>query len=394
MAIYAIYEGNMETLKKKIFRIKNKCAKYNCDFSFSIVGEEFRDHKNPLGFIEKLKFYLVEAEGKAEINGWRFVGVIDHSFNTGNVITKAIYDIEIPERFYTAGCNCEHCKVNRWRAKTYLIQNTETKEIKQVGKSCLKDYTNGLDADLIACILDGIVTLEECGAPNGVGYKFYYPVDIILQIAFEAVRKFGYIKVDYNNPNKRTTKQQVYEFFEILERNNSSNLFKKAKEEIERSNFNYKTEENENLAVSAIQWIKSQNPTNEYMKNLRALCSKSAIEGRYIGILASLAPTYLKTIEQQEKKEAEKKVFKSSTYKYNVGERVTFSIIDIKVLTSYETQFGVTVIYRFVDTENNIYIWKTTKHLDGEFTKITGTVKELSEYNGIKQTVLTRCKLA
>lgn len=394
MAIYAIYEGNMEKLKKKIFRIKSKCLKYGCDFSFSIVGEEFRDHKNPLGFTEKLKFFLVEAEGKAEVNGWRFLGVIDHSFNAGNVITKAIYDVDIPERFYIAKCNCEHCKVNRWRAKTYLIQNIETKEIKQVGKSCLKDYTNGLDSELVASILDGIVTLEECGAPSGVGYKFYYPIDVVLQIAFEAVRKFGYIKVDYNNPNRRTTKQQVYEFFEVLERNNRSNLFKKAKEEIEESNFNYNTEENENLAESAIQWIKSQNPTNEYMKNLKTLCSEAAVEGRYLGILVSLVPTYLKNIEQQEKKEAEKKVFKNSIYKYSVGERVTFPIVDIKVLTSYETQFGVTVVYRFIDPENNIYIWKTTKQLNGEFTEITGTVKELSEYNGIKQTILTRCKLS
>lgn len=391
MAIYAIYEGNMETLKKKIFRIKNKCAKYNCDFSFSIVGEEFRNHKNPLGFIEKLKFYLVEAEGKAEINGWKFIGVIDHSYSESNIITKAVYDVAIPERFYTANCDCEHCKIKRWRAKTYLIQNTETGEIKQIGKSCLKDYTNGLDAELTTAILDGLVTLEEGGVPTTASYKFYYPVNIILQMSFEAVNKFGYRKT---NDYTRSTKTQIYEFFEVLERNNHSALFKKAQEEIENSNFDYCTEENQELAKKAVQWIKSQNPTtSEYLRNLKTLCTEGAIDGKYLGILVSLAPTYLKAVEQQKKQEAEKKTFENSNYKYNIGERVTFSITDIKVLTSYETQFGITIIYRFLDSENNVFIWKTTKRLNGEFTEITGTVKELSEYNGIKQTVLTRCKL-
>ena len=58
--------------------------------------------------------------------------------------------------------------------------------------------------------------------------------------------------------------------------------------------------------------------------------------------------------------------------------------------------YGVTCLYEFVTDDDNIFIWKTSKYLDKieKITSITGTVKEHKEFNGIKQTELTRCKTA
>jgi len=53
-------------------------------------------------------------------------------------------------------------------------------------------------------------------------------------------------------------------------------------------------------------------------------------------------------------------------------------------------------IYSFVDSKGNVLVWKTTKGLsieDGDKVIITGTIKEHSEYKGVKQTVLQRCKI-
>ena len=52
-------------------------------------------------------------------------------------------------------------------------------------------------------------------------------------------------------------------------------------------------------------------------------------------------------------------------------------------------------IHKFVDPDGNIYVWKTTTYVDGDYGTelvLAGTVKEHTEYNGEKQTVLTRCK--
>ena len=72
---------------------------------------------------------------------------------------------------------------------------------------------------------------------------------------------------------------------------------------------------------------------------------------------------------------------------------------------SYKTQFGDMNIYTFTDIFNNVFVWKTSSYLDrivgnickpvlkGEMVELKATVKDHDEYQGIKQTVLTRCKV-
>jgi hypothetical protein len=53
-------------------------------------------------------------------------------------------------------------------------------------------------------------------------------------------------------------------------------------------------------------------------------------------------------------------------------------------------------IYDFRDADGNALIWKTSKEMDienGEEVEVKGTIKEHSEYDDEKQTVLTRCKV-
>ena len=60
----------------------------------------------------------------------------------------------------------------------------------------------------------------------------------------------------------------------------------------------------------------------------------------------------------------------------------------------FEGAFGYTHIYRFVDPENHLFTWFTTKELDykeNENLLLTGTVKSFSDYNGEISTVVTRC---
>lgn len=63
----------------------------------------------------------------------------------------------------------------------------------------------------------------------------------------------------------------------------------------------------------------------------------------------------------------------------------------------YDTQFGTTMVYTFEDAEGHQLIWKTVNWLEqkvGDSLTIKGTIKAHSEYKGIKQTELTRCKVA
>lgn len=66
-----------------------------------------------------------------------------------------------------------------------------------------------------------------------------------------------------------------------------------------------------------------------------------------------------------------------------------------KLLTSWDSQYGTTYLYKFVSANGYVFTWKTTKRLDVENVRgLVGTVKNRSEYNGWKQTELTRCKVS
>ena len=98
-------------------------------------------------------------------------------------------------------------------------------------------------------------------------------------------------------------------------------------------------------------------------------------------------------IESVKVKENEK-----SKYYGTVGEKVKELELTFLRTFHYETQFGWMSIYLFEDSDGNQFKWNTSSGFDhvldeGEKIKINGTIKAHSEYDGIKQTVLTRCKL-
>lgn len=86
-----------------------------------------------------------------------------------------------------------------------------------------------------------------------------------------------------------------------------------------------------------------------------------------------------------------------SEHKYGVGDKVELELrLDFR--HEYESNFGYHpssfYIYVMKDQQGNVYKWKSNNYYswDGYLT-VKGTVKELGEYKGVKQTVLTRCKV-
>lgn len=77
-----------------------------------------------------------------------------------------------------------------------------------------------------------------------------------------------------------------------------------------------------------------------------------------------------------------------------VGKRITVENCKGSVITSWDTQYGTIVLYKFITPERNILTWKTSKNLDLDTPiTLTGTVKAHNKYKSDKQTELTRCKV-
>ena len=84
-----------------------------------------------------------------------------------------------------------------------------------------------------------------------------------------------------------------------------------------------------------------------------------------------------------------------SEYQGEVGDRIERAVTVTKALP-IDGYYGTSTMHIFVDDEENVYVWTTAaKTLEaGESYLLKGTIKELKTYKGIKQTVLTRCKVS
>ena len=409
MNTFYIPEANLPRLEKKLAAIAKKCNQNQVSFRCNQVGEEFKTYKDEeTGTTSTVKYLIYEVEGKIQHNGWRFVATLDHH-KDGNIIRAFDTEITVPDRYLTCGPTCEHCNKIRSRKDTYLIYNEETNEFKQVGKTCMTEYTNGLDAESVAFMEQFQHEMSTGFGSIGGTYKRYDNVKLCLNYAFECYRHWGYEKshptdeYGYETTPEHTTAIRVRDYMRVDGVAPSAWLTDKEREVLEGEMAEVRFDAKSDYAIKttedALKWISSQDVTdNMYLRNLKLTCADEYTETRNFGILVSLTAAYgryLKNEEYKKEKEREAKRDMQSTHQGTVGEKTTLAVKSAELVTSFDNQFGTTWLYRFKDTDNNIYIWYASKYIDNVETVkfVDGKVKEHSEYNGIKQTVLTRCKV-
>lgn len=394
MAEYLIFEGNIDRLEQKLKAIENKCKKYGCEFTYSRKGEEFKVIEDGDGVEHLTRFIVVEAEGTAIVNGWRFVATIEHTSN-GNIIRQMDQTVSVPTKYRSTDPVCEHCNTLRRRKDTYLVYNEASDEWKQVGKSCLMDFTNGLDADAAARYISWFDTLiqgESIG--SSVAITNYYPIGEILEYAAECYKHFGYQRAGSEYPTStRTLYYYLYQHGSLF---GSSEFLDDIRDQIKSVDFD--ASRNKQFVTEMLKWIRSSEDDSDYMYNLITVCKEYCVSRRNLGLLVSLVPTYKKYLNKLDKeiKQAEARAKEAAVSEY-VGEvkaRLTIEVAEAELVTSFDTQFGFTFLYKFKDSSGNVFTWFTSCmiELDRKFD-ILGTVKEHTTYKDVKQTVLTRCKV-
>ena len=141
-----------------------------------------------------------------------------------------------------------------------------------------------------------------------------------------------------------------------------------------------------------LKYINDPNNTGEYFDSLRAEVVKPTIDESKVGLIASSFSSFDKHSIYEKKRELDKQ----SQYIGEEGDVVTIAIKDYRLVKFGNSKFNngsKWYLYNIRDINGNIIVWFADDNYDSKLNnhcKITASITKLSEYNGVKQTTISK----
>jgi len=395
---YLIPSWNVGKLRDKIFKMNSKAAKLGCPEVHIEIIEQFQQ-KAP-GYEDAvlapmITIYKVAIRGEGpKINGWKFVGTLDHYSLPGSVIVNTVPGECVPQEYYNSEAICDHCGKIRRRIETFIVED-EDEHFKQVGRQCLKDFL-GHDPKAVANHLTGLMRFlgeleDEEWARGGCGREqFVYDHLEVLQTAAAVIRKEGWLSrsnAQADLDGKPATADLVMDVFLPPSFGGDS----RRAHEHWVDGLEIDNPRNQKDAEDALAWLNEQPQpsTNEYMHNLHAIAGADGVPTKMFGYWCSLVSSYYRA---QEKLAADKASNKLNEHFGNVKERVELAV-EVATIRNVSGEFGGYSIVKMHDVDGHTFMWFTSSYVDmeiGHKYNIRGTIKKHEEYNNWKQTHLAR----
>ena len=393
---YTIPQDRREHVEKLIARFQKKAAKYGKLMAAEygppyavrrpVYVEDFETHR--LVKVDESLVEVFDLTIESEIvqkDGYTVVAKIEHLEN-GNLVNA--FGCEAKEAWRSASCICEHCNVKRNRAVTFIVRNEDGAE-KQIGRACLKDYC-GIDPQMIGrlnelrdLVLNEDVRYFDFGSHQ---VSHVYTTSEALAAAVHVYKRQGYVKSGEPNSNRG-------KLAECIRQDEITDADRLEAEKI----------------IAAVKAMSERDAIDYLLDKVQVLSMDGYCKDTHFGYIAYAPAAYDRCLEKMKKRkaieEAKRMERQESEYIGQVGKRIDIDIADMKLLTSFETDWGYTFLYKFTDTDGNVLIWFASNSF-GHWTergdweeyenvkKIRATVKEHTERDGIKQTIITRCKAA
>lgn len=381
---FTVYADKLSEVVKRLDKLAVKAARYNVPFEYHVSDEHPQavtvygiDEVNSVRY--PVNVYTVaavdveiESDWLIKANGWTLRAKCEHG-DQGNIVST-IGEKPAELAWFTAPARCDHCKTNRFRAVTYFVER-EDGAIRQVGRGCLHEYTGINPAtaalwaevnDLMACDFDfDDESWRSCGLVP------MYDATTVIAHAYDAIKEFGYRKSEERESTKDLVVDRVFDG-------------------------TAPTAEALTQAERIKAWLLGLDLENDRWagdleRNCRAMLLGGYVKRTHFGWLAYLPIAYEKYMERAAA-ESEAQV---SEHVGQVGERITVKTTTAKLLTSWDNDFGMTYLYKFTDEHGNVFIWYASRGIEvKDGMTLKGTVKDHNERDGVKQTVITRCKAA
>lgn len=343
-----------------------------------------------------LATYEISGLEVVKMNGWTLRAISEPLNNSRNIV-KALFNAEVPARFFQSGCFCDHCKTDRKRNFVFVVEN-EKNEWKQVGSTCLKDFCGHEGAESLAAAFEfyGEILIQirdyiEAEKDGWEGGAKAYDTLRGLSAAVAITRCFGYV-----------SRSKAEEAFMIASGERLKEAFGKA----QSWNDLQITPEDEQEAEKVLEMFRTISEAEMEGNGFFRNCHNIAVAGfcgfSGLGIVAAMPAAYQREINRRVRGERDAELAALSEHFGKVGERVELEIKVARVW-SFMTDYGM--MHKFAgEVGNNAVVCslpskvfiKTEDGKEavevavGDVLKLKATIKEHGEYKGVKQTKLAR----
>lgn len=419
--------------EKKITSFARKCAKFGIDFEWKkmeestdyiFIGDRRLDGTPDVRIIRATETETLQqirnsiynnqlyplpvvvyemTDTTAKVNGEYAIAAKLDRLNGGNLVETFVNPetherFEIPEKYRHSDGFCEHCRTKRERSKLYIIQNRKSGEFFQVGASCMKFYNWGISAENIGRYYEWLTEICKCGLHDDpsdteireycamLSRQNYYNVRDVIKFAIMVIAEKGYCRADGDTPTKEIVDEACNCYY---------NEKHETVREMLRRKYNGKFDRvvDESEVDKVITHFTEKRDTSDFTANVQLLLNCGNVDRKHVGFIACLPQVMTRDLERAEAAKAKEKF----EHFGEVKKRYTLPVDDCRVVATYPGYgyYDVITIFR-IKCGNNILIWKTQKDIESEDfigKSITFTVKEHSEFNGEKQTEITRVKI-
>lgn len=347
----------------------------------------------PLPVLYFIEYLDVTVHGEVpRLGDWEPVAVITRDPEAG-VITRPWpgTEADLSALRGRADTGCDHCGKDRARIDTFAVRNTVTGELRQVGRNCLAAFT-GIVLNLAAATWTDSATggMEELCSGGGSEGDQRTSVAYLMQFGVVAMQMFGWRSRKDAQYDRTVTATSDVVRSALFGRDPGS---RKLREAMHGAIDAQVTER----AAAVIDYAKTMDreDTSEYATNVAALARCNTIATRNIGMLVSA----VSALAKEEERRIRKAKAGESTWQGEVDKRQVFAGLTVTsvYVTSNYTGMGTKDIVKFVDDAGNRFTWFASGNTGlevGQRVDVTGTVKKHSEWQGIKETQLNRCKCA
>ena len=404
---YTIPEDKREEVEKLVQRLQRKATRYNVPLEISMGkphaaevnywGEDPFTGGHVIVHTDMVEAFDLTINGGIVRNGnYSVIAMLEH-LDGGNVVTT-FGQTEVKDAWRHAGCTCEHCGINRDRKLTFIVSDGSSE--KQIGRTCLKDYCGinpdgiGINNELHDVFLDYDVNEVREYDPDRPVISLAYDTLEVLAVAIRITKRQGYVKSENPVNGNRWKMGCEYEYHNLI-----TPITPEERAEAEA------------MAAEIVTLTEDENHWYCVLPNVKTLLEAGYCKSSHFGYIAYAPTEYKKLHERREKQrmremEAEAQRM-SSDYVGEVGKRQVFHISSFELVTSWKTDFGITYLYKFITTDGNVLVWRASG-IFGEWitldtgavdfveyktvSEIKATVKFHNERDGVKQTLITRCK--